>query len=230
MQTPAKTRAARVPRSGKRSRRTQAERSSETQRRLVEAAIGCLHRLGYSATSVLLVAQEAGVTRGAMVHHYPTKVDLMLDVVRRVFDEERLRYRDAFEKIADLRERALATPRILWDVLSRPSGVAVLEIMMGSRSDAALAAPLASLQARIEAEAREGIRKVFVDAGATEFPHGDAMRHLFVAAIRGLMIDYTLSGNKAIVLGAVGILREVLSQQFGIRDDKNPRVRKRPTT
>ena len=53
-----------------RPRRTQAERSAETRQRLIAAAIDALCRLGYAATSTVLVADNAGVSRGAMLHQF----------------------------------------------------------------------------------------------------------------------------------------------------------------
>lgn len=50
------------------------------RQRLVDAAIACLHRVGYAATITQLVMEEAGVSRGAMLHHFPTKVDLIIAV------------------------------------------------------------------------------------------------------------------------------------------------------
>jgi AcrR family transcriptional regulator len=49
--------------------------------RLIDAAIDCLNRLGYSATTLATIAEAAGVSRGGMLHQFPTKVDLMLAVV-----------------------------------------------------------------------------------------------------------------------------------------------------
>ena len=59
-------------------RRTQEERSSETKKRLLEASIDCLNDLGYIKSGTVEIARRAGVSRGALVHHYPTKHDLIV--------------------------------------------------------------------------------------------------------------------------------------------------------
>ena len=135
-----------------RPRRTQAERSDETRARLLEATIRCLHAHGYAATTTLLVAESAGLSRGAMLHQFPTKVDLMLFVVRAVYDRETAEYGARMRHIRDPRERVLAMIDVGWEVLSRPSGVAVLEVLQGSRSDWELAERLLPLQSTIENE------------------------------------------------------------------------------
>ena len=58
-------------------RRTQAERSATTQRLLLDATVACLVELGYGGTTTAAVAERAGVSRGAQLHHYGTRQRLM---------------------------------------------------------------------------------------------------------------------------------------------------------
>ena len=60
-----------------RRRRTQQERRESTQTTLLEATLQCLGRDGYAATSISSIIEEAGVSRGALLHHYPTKNELI---------------------------------------------------------------------------------------------------------------------------------------------------------
>ncbi|HIN48993.1 MAG TPA: TetR/AcrR family transcriptional regulator [Deltaproteobacteria bacterium] len=59
-------------------RRTQEERSAETKKRLLEATIDYLNELGYNKTGTVEIARRAGVSRGALVHHFPSKHDLIV--------------------------------------------------------------------------------------------------------------------------------------------------------
>lgn len=59
-------------------RRTQEERSTETKKRLLEATIDCLNELGYNKSGTVEIARRAGVSRGALVHHFPSKHDLIV--------------------------------------------------------------------------------------------------------------------------------------------------------
>ncbi|MFF5208389.1 TetR/AcrR family transcriptional regulator [Streptosporangium sp. NPDC000396] len=61
-------------------RRRQADRSEETTGELVEAATALFGRDGYAATSIDEVAQVAGVTKGAVYHHFDGKAGLFLAV------------------------------------------------------------------------------------------------------------------------------------------------------
>ena len=72
-----------------RKRRTQAERRDAMRSRLLKATLECLARDGYAATTVSSIVKRAGVSRGAHVHHYPSKDALILDaaeyLIRRAY-------------------------------------------------------------------------------------------------------------------------------------------------
>lgn len=187
-------------------RRTQAERSAGTREALLTAAIEALHELGYAATSTMLVAERAGVSRGAMLHQFRTKADLMTFVVEAVFEEELQRYREYLKGIADPRQRMLAYPELAWEVLSRPSGVAVLEILQGSRSDPQLCEKLAPVQTRIEEQAL-----AFTHLAAPGDVRGAmAVMRLVVWAIRGLSIAQVLAPAPGSVRDSVKLLRRLM--------------------
>jgi AcrR family transcriptional regulator len=190
---------------GRPPRRTQAERSAETRRILLETTINCLHARGYAATTTLLVAEEAGLSRGAMLHQFPTRVDLMIFVVQSVFDDEVAIYDARLAAISDPRERIFAFPEIVWEVLSRPSGVAVLEILQGSRSDPALAERLAPLQAQIEQNALRLLERWLGETGGAS---KTAMR-LVVWAVRGLSIAQVLAPDPEEIEKSVTLLRRL---------------------
>ncbi len=58
-------------------RRSNAERSAETKERILEATLACLSEKGYAATSTNDVVKRAGVSRGALVHHFASKSELV---------------------------------------------------------------------------------------------------------------------------------------------------------
>lgn len=191
---------------GARQRRTQAERSAGTREALLAATIDVLHEHGYAATSTMLVAERAGVSRGAMLHQFRTKADLMTYVVEAVFEEELQRYDEYLKDIKNAEQRMLAYPEMAWEVLSRPSGVAVLEILQGSRSDPQLCAQLAPVQSRIEEQALE-----YTHLSAPGETRGAmAVMRLVVWAIRGLSIAQVLAPTPGGVRDSVKLLRRLL--------------------
>ena len=188
-------------------RRTQAERSAGTRELLLAATVEALHEHGYAATSTILVAEKAGVSHGAMLHQFRTKADLMTFVVEAVFEAELQHYSEYLRDVTDPRERFLAYPEMAWEVLSRPSGVAVLEIMQGSRSDPQLCEMLAPVQARIEKEALE-----FTHLAAAQDARGAmAVMRLVVWAIRGLSIAQVLAPAPGSVRDSVKVLKRLMA-------------------
>jgi AcrR family transcriptional regulator len=69
------------------AREPQQDRSRATRARLLESAITCLADLGWSASTVSVVAEHAGVSRGAAQHHFPTRESLFLAALEHVTRE-----------------------------------------------------------------------------------------------------------------------------------------------
>ncbi|MEI5547296.1 TetR/AcrR family transcriptional regulator [Caulobacter sp. CCNWLY153] len=185
-------------------RRTQAERSTATRAVLLKAAVGCLYRHGYGATTTINVANEAGVSRGAMLHQFPSKADLMAFVVEETFAQDLRLYRRLLRGIDTRRDRLIAYPEAAWRVLSRPAGVAVIEILQGSRSDHDLKQRLSPILARIEATASAEINRQF-PAGASQ-----PLRQLIVGAVRGLAMMNIVDPDDEGVRRAIPLLQALV--------------------
>lgn len=55
----------------------QAQKSAMTRDKILEAALHCFINLGYNNVTTAKVASAAGVSRGAMLHHFPSKTELI---------------------------------------------------------------------------------------------------------------------------------------------------------
>jgi AcrR family transcriptional regulator len=190
-------------------RRTQAERSADTRSRLIQAAITCLYRTGYSATTITTVADEAGVSRGAMTHQFPAKTDLMLAVVQSVFEDDGNLYNAA---VASMRPRQWlqSLPQTMWNIISRPSGIAVMEIMLASRSDPDLAKKLRALQTEIDKRAHQWSAERVGAADVPLHPEANAIHEVYVAAVRGLALRATFMNNDAGVQKSLKVLSDMM--------------------
>lgn len=190
-------------------RRPQAERSATTRAKLIEAAINCLHRQGYSLTGTSQVAEEAGVSRGAMLHQFPTKTDLMLAVVRAVFERDSEHYRQTILTMTP-RDWMRGVAETVWEVVSRPSGIAVMEIMLASRADPELAEKLRAIQLQIDDEAHTWVSERRLAAGLENRPDSEAIHRLFVAAARGLAMEQLFMNNRGEIKKSIDVLSEIL--------------------
>jgi len=62
-------------------RQTNEARSARTRGKVLDATIDCLLELGYANTTTTLISERAGVSRGAQLHHFPTKAELVAAAV-----------------------------------------------------------------------------------------------------------------------------------------------------
>jgi AcrR family transcriptional regulator len=77
------------------NRRTQAERSAETREALIAAARPLFAVHGYADVALETIVRTAGVTRGAMYHHFADKTELFAAVFEQVDGEVAARMGDA---------------------------------------------------------------------------------------------------------------------------------------
>lgn len=166
------------------------------RQRLVDAAIACLSRLGYAATTTQVVMEEAGVSRGAMLHHFPTKVDLIIAVAEAAALHQNRSVRRRLSQIPAGLDRYMALTRATWEAICQPPALALLEIMLASRSDPALGERFPQIAQQLEADQREGVWALAEDLGIRDRAAVESMVRLHVAAMRGLLIEMTFSGDR----------------------------------
>jgi len=119
-------------------RRTQQQRSDETRAALLDATIACLHEVGYAGTSTTLVSKRAGVSRGAQTHHFPTKVELVVEAVTRLSDALVAALDRDLAQAASAPDVLEAFLKGIWRTLDAPIFETGLELMVAARSDSAL--------------------------------------------------------------------------------------------
>lgn len=118
----------------------QEERSAETRRRLLDATVACLFERGYSGTTTTEIATRAGVSRGAQLHHFPKKDELVVGALEHVFE---LRLTEMSAAIAEpppgnREQRVGALIDSMWPMFKGPTFYAWLELVVASRTDPAL--------------------------------------------------------------------------------------------
>jgi len=95
-------------------RRTQAERSEETRTRILKAAANLIRKRGYARFRTAEVAKEAGLSRGAQLHHFPTKDSLVVATLEHVFEQAQVlsrRRASAVNRPRDLIEAVIEDAR-----------------------------------------------------------------------------------------------------------------------
>ena len=122
--------------------RTQAQRSAETRQKLLDATIDSLVELGYAGTSTQGIARRAGVSRGAQLHQFPTKVSLVVAAVEHLVEK---RLAEILATNPDP-ERGL---EVLVGAFTGPLFYAALELWVAARTDAELFQAMVPLERRV---------------------------------------------------------------------------------
>ena len=190
------------------ARRSQAERSASMRARLIDAAVVCLDRLGYSATTLATIAEEAGVSRGGMLHQFPSKVDLMLAVVAYASGaDERAPPPREPESRTDMRAFFMSLTDVVWQAQKTPAVMAKLEIMVAARSDKVLAQKLPAIFNEIEQRRVNGMWVRAQELGIRNREAIESMVSLHMAAMRGLSIELLLTDDPARVERSYALLK-----------------------
>ena len=169
------------------TRRTQAERTDATREALIRSAIKLLNSHGYAGATLALIAEDAGVSRGSILHQFGTRADLMAAVVRSAYDEELHLYNELIRETENKGRSISDWPLTTWRVLSRPASTAALEILNGSRSDPELANVLRPVQIEIERSSFGNLTRIHAIDQSNETDL--AIIRVIVAAVRGLSIQ-----------------------------------------
>ncbi|MBM3352283.1 MAG: TetR/AcrR family transcriptional regulator [Betaproteobacteria bacterium] len=126
-------------------RRTQSERSGDTQRRLCQAAVELLSEVGYERLTTAHIAQRAGVSKGAQAHHYSCKDDMLVAAFEHLLMQWEER-REAYARTLGNGARMEDLLTNMWrQVFGRPDYLASLEVMLAARHHPSLRERLQAL-------------------------------------------------------------------------------------
>jgi AcrR family transcriptional regulator len=141
------------------TREPKQDRSRATRLRLLEAAVASLAEIGYPASTVAVVAERAGVSRGAAQHHFPTREDLFTAALAHM---THVRAAELRRELSELPGRRPSTAEIVDLTFALFSGQlfrAALTLWVAAAAEPSLREQIVGLEARIGRE----IHRVVVD-------------------------------------------------------------------
>ncbi|TCO65794.1 TetR family transcriptional regulator [Actinocrispum wychmicini] len=174
---------------GRRSKtgRTQEERSAAMRERLLDATIDCLVEYGYAGTTTTRVAERAGVTRGAQVHHFPTKADLVTAAVRHLASRRADLAFAEMDRLSTSNDPVGDTLDLLWEIHQGPIFAASMELLLAARTDPDLRAQVADVEPQISDLVLQFGRRLFgPSADTTQFRH---YAYTAMDTVRGLLVS-----------------------------------------
>ncbi len=141
-----------------RAPRTQQQRRDETRRALLDAAVESLIEVGFARTTTLEVQRRAEVSRGALLHHFPSKAELLVAAVDHLAEMRARELKLLSAQLPDGKNRTDAVIGLLWQCFSGTFFQVTMELRTAARTDPELRPVLVTaekaLRDRILAQAR----------------------------------------------------------------------------
>ena len=173
----------------------QEERTRAMRQRLLEATVDCLVENGWSGTSTTLVSQRAGVSRGAQLHHFPTKNDLVVAAVEHLSELRGEELRQAAGRLPTGKRRTRAVLEMFADHFTSPVFTAALELWVAARTDETLHRAVVPLEQRVGREAhRIAVEALGVDESR---PRVRELVQGTLDLVRGLGLANTITDDTA---------------------------------
>lgn len=170
------------------ARRTQEQRSAATRRLLLDATVECLVKHGYAGTTTTRVSELAGVSRGAQVHHFATKDELVVAAVRYLAEQQAqliLARPDLPGLLAGSADPVGDALELLWKAHQGPTFDAAIELWVAARTDPDLREATTAFERALTARLVEVSRALF-GPRVTALPDFQSRMLTALEAIRGL--------------------------------------------
>jgi len=144
----------------------QAQKSAMTRDRILDAAISCFIELGYTNVTTAKVASAAGVSRGAMLHHFPSKTELIQAAVEylhvKLLEDYTERVKSISPKLKDRKFRRAGIDAY-WQHLTGDLFTAYHELCVAGRTDSELKAILEKSSVKFDMHVQESNKELFKD-------------------------------------------------------------------
>ena len=172
--------------------RTQAQRREQTRTALLDATIDCLVEIGYARTSVQEICARAGVSKGAVQHHFTAKAELMAAAVEHLTTKLRRQLAASLDELPGGGTGVAAAIDLLWTGYSGTLSTAVTELWVAARTDPELRAAIRPVDRALGRATLEHVTQV---AGELPPERAEMLFWLTVNLTRGLALDAELGGD-----------------------------------
>lgn len=200
-----------VPRDTPKSRRTRA--------RILDEAVRVIAEQGYAATTNAAVAEAAGITRGAMLYHFPTRESLLEAAIDHIQAQRAALFRDAADSLppgGDVTEHAIET---YWDLLHRTPFVAFAELEAAARTDALVRDLLAPSLAEFDrAQIGDHFLKMLHAGAGPRFQASRDLARFMLEGMARAQVTYDRDERVERLLGVIKRATHMLNRKGGVTD------------
>jgi AcrR family transcriptional regulator len=139
----------------------QARKSASTRQQIVAATLRCFVDFGYFRTTTALIAGQAGLSRGAMLHHFPSRADVVRAAIEHLHAKRLKAFRAAVERLPPDGSRLHGALETYWDQANHPLYALFLELSVAARTDHELASILEPAESAFAHELRRTALELF---------------------------------------------------------------------
>lgn len=173
------------------------QRARETRERILGAAIACLVKYGYAQTTIQRVLLEAAVSRGSLLHQFPSRDRLLVVAVQRLAEEHTTNLvaigpRTPGESVFEAVDVGVTS---LWETMHTPLFTASLELWIAARTSAELRAVLEPEEINLGRIIRGTLADLFGPELANR-PGFAALQSLLLSSMRGVALTYTFAPDR----------------------------------
>ncbi|MEU3270620.1 TetR/AcrR family transcriptional regulator [Saccharomonospora sp. NPDC006951] len=178
---------------GQQTARSRSERTQDSRALILDAAVDCLVEHGYAGASTLAIQAKAGVSRGRLLHHFPSRDGLLVAAAQHLATT-RLAHteRRVAEALTDEPEGPVRVERcieLLWTTFHEPFFWAAVELWTAARTNPALAAALRPAERQLRDAIRDVADRIWGPAVCAH-PRYDELRELLFTSMRGAALPY----------------------------------------
>lgn len=174
-----------------RSVRQQQARSLVTRERLISATLEVIHDVGYHAATTQEIATRAKVSRGALLHHFPTRADIISAAMETLLDDGTTEIRKVAQEMRSGEVTLDAFVDFLWSLFSDRFFYLSLEMITEARNDDELRERMIPVVKRFH-EALDAIWVEFCDADKRPARQARIILNLTVCLVRGMGVQTVL--------------------------------------
>jgi AcrR family transcriptional regulator len=196
-----------LERTGRMRPRKLTRRGADVRNRIISAMITCVVRSGFEATTVEHVMAEAALSRGSVLHQFPTRLELTVATAEATMRAVMADAQERSAAIQDPFERLARYPTIMWETHIADHGLALTDILLAARWDIELAHALLPVTSGIELQINQTLLALANSAGLADPSAFVAHGWLLLASTRGLIIEYKLDPTRPMILAAIDVLQ-----------------------
>lgn len=178
------------------ARRTNADMSSDTQARILQAAIASLAELGYAGTTMSGIADRIGVSRAALIYHFNSKNALMVAVINAIYDEMAVMFKSAAHPALTPAERMLAVLDASFEFTTTTSQMAQVELLLAARRDTSFRTEVAPTIEQRDVMFQQAWHQLTFELGGSS-ARLDLVRDFAVSVFRGITVTRSISSDLA---------------------------------